>query len=296
MQEKEFVTEEKEEKPVSEPKKEGLFKKLKRKLVRAKNVVWELIDERSKEVRHAKAKRVAVVAVVVFLAFAFVAFYFTLGKTIATFVKDPDGFKQWIDGFGNWSIVVFLVLRIIQTVTKLIPGEALEIAAGCVFGVWEGLLWCLLGSVIGSLIILWLGKSYGMRMIGLFVDPEKIHSISFLQNADRFNVTFFFLYLIPGTPKDVFTWLICVTDENPFKFLLLTTIARIPSVLVSTWCGYEFVTGDYLFSIVIFGSSLLLAVCGWLLYRHFNGKHKQKSAARAAEATSEGETANNTEA
>lgn len=281
------------EESVPEEKKERGLKKLKRKLVHAKNVIWELIDERSKEVRHAKAKRVAVIAVVVFLLLAFVAFYFTLGRTIAKFVQNPDGFKHWIDNFGNWSIAVFLVLRIIQTVTKLIPGEPLEIAAGCVFGVWEGLAWCLVGSVLGSLVILWLGKSYGMRMIGLFIEPEKVHKIAFLQNTDRMNVTFFFLYLIPGTPKDIFTWLICLSDENPFKFLLLTTIARAPSILVSTWCGYEFVTGDYLFAILIFAASLALAIVGWLLYRYFNKKHKQRLAARAAETAT---TEENTEA
>jgi uncharacterized membrane protein YdjX (TVP38/TMEM64 family) len=182
----------------------------------------------------------------------------------------------------------------VQTVTKMIPGEPLEIAAGCVFGVWEGLAWCLVGSVLGSLIILWLGKSYGMRVIGLFIEPEKIQSIAFLQNTDRLNVTFFFLYLIPGTPKDIFTWLICLSDENPFKFLFLTTLARAPSILVSTWCGYKFVTGDYLFAILIFGASLLLAIGGWLLYRYFNKKHKQKLA--AAETATAAATTENTEA
>ena len=50
------------------------------------------------------------------------------------------------------------------------------------------------------------------------------------------NITFFLLYFIPGTPKDMFTWLVCLTDENVFMFLLITAVARIPSIVTSTWC------------------------------------------------------------
>ena len=151
-----------------------------------KNALVQALGERSAEVKHAKAKRIAVGVGLALIVLFFLVFYFTVGWKIAQFVKEPEEFKAWLKSFdeGNQvgSILIFIFLRIVQTVLKLIPGEALEIAAGCAFGTWEGLLWCSVGSLIGSLIIVLLGKKYGMRLVGLFVSPEKMQSIAFLRN------------------------------------------------------------------------------------------------------------------
>lgn len=258
-------------------KKEGFFRRLKDRAAHWKNALFSALGERSAEIKHAKVKRIVALVLLGVVLALFVTFYFTVGKAIARFVNDPESFREWINGFDEKSVVIFIALRVVQTVTKLIPGEALEIAAGCAFGVWWGLLWCLVGTLIGSVIIIWLGKKYGMKLIGLFISPERIHSIGFLQNKKRFNVTFFILYFIPGMPKDMFTWLVCLTDENPFKFLFLTTLARIPSALISVWCGHEFVKENYLLSVVIFVVTIVLGLGGSILYKLLSGKNKKTS-------------------
>lgn len=149
------------------------------------------MNERAGEIAHAKAKRIAAIVCLCAIAVFFIAFYFTVGKKIAFFIRDPEGFREWLDTFDKGSVVIFILLRVVQTVLKLIPGEALEIAAGCAFGTWGGLLWCLVGSVIGSLIIILLGKRYGMKIVGLFVSPKKMQSVSFLKDKKRLNFTFF---------------------------------------------------------------------------------------------------------
>ena len=244
-----------------------------------KNALVQALGERSAEVKHAKAKRIAVGVGLALIVLFFLVFYFTVGWKIAQFVKEPEEFKAWLKSFdeGNQvgSILIFIFLRIVQTVLKLIPGEALEIAAGCAFGTWEGLLWCSVGSLIGSLIIVLLGKKYGMRLVGLFVSPEKMQSIAFLRNKKRLNITFFLLYFIPGTPKDMFTWLVCLTDENIFMFLLITAVARIPSIVTSTWCGQELVNQNYWLSAGILGGTILLGIIGGLIYKFILNKRKK---------------------
>lgn len=244
-----------------------------------KNALVQALGERSAEVKHAKAKRIAVGVGLALIVLFFLVFYFTVGWKIAQFVKEPEEFKAWLKSFdeGNQvgSILIFIFLRIVQTVLKLIPGEALEIAAGCAFGTWEGLLWCSVGSLIGSLIIVLLGKKYGMRLVGLFVSPEKMQSIAFLRNKKRLNITFFLLYFIPGTPKDMFTWLVCLTDENVFMFLLITAVARIPSIVTSTWCGQELVNQNYWLSAGILGGTILLGIIGGLIYKFVLNRRKK---------------------
>lgn len=125
------------------------------------------------------------------------------------------------------------------------------------------------------MIIVLLGKKYGMRLVGLFVSPEKMQSIAFLRNKKRLNITFFLLYFIPGTPKDMFTWLVCLTDENVFMFLLITAVARIPSIVTSTWCGQELVNQNYWLSAGILGGTILLGIIGGLIYKFVLNRRKK---------------------
>ena len=239
--------------PVSEAKPEekprGFFGGIKERLTVWINALKSAVSERSAEVRHAKLKRILV----------FVA--------IGLFINDAEAFREWLEGFGKSAIVIFVCLRVVQIVLKLIPGEALEIAAGCMFGTWEGLLWCFVGSVIGSFIIILLGRRYGIKLVGLFVSPEKMQSLSFLKDKKRLNFAFFLLYFIPGTPKDVFTWLVSLTDENAVLFVLITNLARIPSIVTSTWCGAMLVERNYLLSAAILGVTILLGIIGGLVYK-----------------------------
>lgn len=256
-------------------KKDNFFVRIKKKWVEKKNLVFSAIDERSKSVSHAKAKRVLFFVFVLFLAVLFIAFYLTLGKMISSFIEDQSAFKQWLDGFGTASIFIFLALRIIQTVTKVIPGSALEIAAGFIFGIWWGFVWCMLGSFLGSIIILWIGKKYGVKIVGLFVDPQKLHVAK--ENRKKRDFAFFIMYMIPIAPKDVFTWVASVTDDKFGSFLLTTMLARIPSVLISTWCGATIMAGDYTLTLILVGALLFVTVGAIVFYKIKNRKNSKKA-------------------
>ena len=236
------------------------------------------VHERTKDVKHAKAKRIALFVSAGVFAILFLVFYLTLGKMIAEFIQDADAFKNWMDGFEpTAAILVFLALRILQTAFKLVPGGALEIAAGFIFGIWRGFWWSMLGSVLGSILILWLGRKYGLRMVGLFVDPEKMHSTPPDGHKKKYGVAFFLLYFLPWTPKDIFTWIASVTEDRPIFFMLISSLARIPSVFVSAWCGAAIVAERYLMAFVILGVLIVFGVLGGMIYKAI-AKNREKHA------------------
>ena len=53
------------------------------------------------------------------------------------------------------------------------------------------------------------------------------------------------LFLIPGTPKDLLVYLAGLLPINPVRFLLISTLARIPSVISSTLTGSTIITGNW---------------------------------------------------
>lgn len=168
---------------------------------------------------------------------AFLVLYFTVGKQLTSIISDKASMKEWISSFGIYDEVIFVLIRALQTVIKIIPAEPLEIGAGYIWGTYKGLALCMLGTEIGSGVILILTSVFGTKLLNMLFDTRQINEWSFISNVKRKYLFLIVLYLIPGTPKDFITYFVGITDTKILPFLIITGIARIPSIITSTWCG-----------------------------------------------------------
>lgn len=232
--------------------------------------------------REQKRKRViALVGLGLLIVFTAVVCWF-VGRPMIQFVSQPEDFRAWVDTHGVWGRLAFLGMMVFQIIIAVVPGEPLEIGAGYAFGVVEGTLLCLLGTLVGSVIIFLFVKKFGMRFVTLFVSEEKIHSLKFLQNTRRLNLIAFILFFIPGTPKDLLTYIVGLTPMRLPAWILITTIARIPSVITSTIGGNALGTQDYLFAVIVFLATAVISGLGVLAYRQITKYHAEKEARREA--------------
>lgn len=110
----------------------------------------------------------------------------------------------------------------------------------------------------------------------LFFRKEKIQSLKFLQKSAKRDFLVFFIYFIPGTPKDLLCYVVGLTDMKLSTMLLITTIARIPSVITSTIGGNALGVQDYLFAILAFAGTLIISGIGILIYKRICAVHQNK--------------------
>ena len=61
-------------------------------------------------------------------------------------------------------------------------------------------------------------------------------------------------------PKDVFTYIVPLTDMPYKKFITLTTIGRIPGVLASTYAASGLANGDIVGPVVVIAIVVVLAL------------------------------------
>ena len=153
-------------------------------------------------------------------------------------------------GIGGW--IAFLGIQVIQVVVAMIPGEPIEILAGILYGPLWGTLTCMLGIFMGSIIVYLLVRKLGMPIVSIFIDPEKFQNLRILQDERRFERIAFLLFFIPGTPKDLLTWAAGLIHIRPLRFFILSTIARLPSILTSTLAGTTLLSGDFSTTVLIF--------------------------------------------
>ena len=200
----------------------------------------------------------------------------TVGRQLLRLARQPEAFRAWIDGCGPWAPLCLIGLMCFQVVVAVLPGEPIEIGAGVAFGVWQGLGLCLIGAALGSTIIFLFTKKLGIKVVEVFVTLEKIRQLKFLQNNRRLHVLVFLLFWIPGVPKDVLTYFVGLTEMKLPAFLAISTVARIPSALMSTSGGAALGSGRYKMAVWIFVGSVALGLVGAVYYRQLVKKEQRK--------------------
>ena len=206
--------------------------------------------------------------------FVLVAWY--AGRPLVAFASEPERFQQWVDSQGLLAPVLFMGMVILQVVVAVIPGEPLEIAAGYAFGALEGTVLCVLGTLIGGVLVFLLVRRFGAQAVEVFFDLEKFRSFRFFQDRRRLTFWVFLVFFLPGTPKDVLCYFVGLTDMRLRTWILVSAVARIPSIITSTVGGSALGMGEYAFAAIAFLAALAISGLGLLAYRAICRFHERR--------------------
>ena len=201
---------------------------------------------------------------------------FRWGKPIVELVSDPVAFREWVDKRGIWGHAIMIVAVAVQILVAIIPGEPFEFAAGYAFGAWQGMLLCMLGSFLGGSLAMLLARRFGTRLLRALFPKYDIDNLEIFKNPRRLHAVTFLLFLIPGTPKDILVYALGLTPMSILRGMLLTTLARIPSILSSTLSGHVLGEEQYATAIIIYAVIGLFSLIALLLYRKHNKNTEKK--------------------
>lgn len=248
----------------------------------------EPAKELKKDKKLIKLKRIIAVASAIIALAVLIWLGVWLWNGIKSNISTPDDFKAYLNSFGIGKYFVALGIQFLQVVIAFIPGELVEVGIGAAFGWFGGTLLCLSGVALASALIFLLTKTVGIRLVELFVDRSKIDQLKFLNSEKKLKRTVFILYFIPGTPKDIITYFIGLTRIKLHEFLIVSIIARIPSIVSSTIGGDYLMRKDYLTAIIIFAATAAVSLVGILLYNRILNIKRSRSATASEDAPSDG--------
>lgn len=177
-------------------------------------------------------------------------------------LRNPKKIKSIILSYGDYSVLAFLALQIIQVVAFFIPGEFMQIAGGYIYGAFIGGLLTLLGITMGSAIVYGLARQYGKPLIRRIISDKKLNFFDKLLKLGSVNHIVLILYLIPGIPKDVLAYICGISDITFKNFMIYSTLGRIPGIFISTFFGARMYSGHKGILIVIAVAMSILFVIG----------------------------------
>lgn len=211
----------------------------------------------------------------IFILLSFLILFY-IGKPLLNIAKEPDKFRNWIEGYGIFSSLIYMSIVLLQVIIAIIPGEPLEIVGGYAFGALKGTILCLIAGVIGSLIVFMLVKRFGMKAVELFFSKEKLDKVKFLHNSKKRDMLFLIIFLIPGTPKDMLCYFAGLTDMKLGMWLFICFFGRLPSVITSTIGGNALGTKEYLYAGIAFGITIIISLLGLIIYNKICQKNQLK--------------------
>ena len=98
-------------------------------------------------------------------------------------------------------------------------------------------------------------RKLGRKFVYNFFSKEKIDKIensTLFKNSQKIEIIMFLLFLIPGTPKDLLVYIAALLPIKPLSFIIISTIARIPSIVSSTIAGDNLIAGNWKVSIIVY--------------------------------------------
>lgn len=173
-----------------------------------------------------------------------------------------EKFTDYVDSLGLWGYALMFGIQILQVVVAIIPGEPVELMAGALYGGLGGLALCLAGSTLASAAIFALMRAFGKSMLDRLFPRKKLEEFSFVKDSRKLEAVTLILFLLPGTPKDMLTYVAGTTPIPMARFLAISALARIPSVVSSTFIGDQVLSGNWYAALMITLATFLVGIAG----------------------------------
>lgn len=158
------------------------------------------------------------------------------------------------------SIFTYIMIQAMQIIISIIPGQAFQFAAGYLYTFIPALLFSLIGAILGTSVSFFIARILGKDFVHMLMDDEKIDYYITRLNSKRAYRIVFLLYLIPGLPKDILSYVAGISEMDFENFLIAATIGRTPAMACSLLIGDLFMHGHYYIMGVVIGLVIIIVL------------------------------------
>lgn len=160
--------------------------------------------------------------------------FFTSKSKLIDFIKSTHPYDE----------AIFIILQISQVVAAPVPGELTGFIGGYLYGPILGTIYSTIGLTIGSWIAFGLAHFFGMPLLERVVKPTVIEKFDHFMEHQGLLVSFF-LFLLPGFPKDYLCYIMGVSRMPAVVFLIVSAAGRLLGTIMLSITGSSARNGHY---------------------------------------------------
>jgi len=174
---------------------------------------------------------------------------FLLIATLTTLYKFHEGIFNSLSWFGSrdaittsmqhaglWGPVVLFILFVLQVFLAFIPGQALMVASGYLYGFWGGFLISWLSLVVGGEIAYVLARNYGRPFAEKWISPTVLERWN--TAAAGQGIGFFAISLVmPLVPNDAMCYVAGLGTISRIRFSMANLLGRGMACIITSAAG-----------------------------------------------------------
>jgi 1-acyl-sn-glycerol-3-phosphate acyltransferase len=203
-----------------------------------------------------------------FILFVFALFVFLLWREplsmMWSWISDRETVTSSMESIGILGPFALFILFVLQVFLAFIPGQALMVACGYLYGFWGGFLLSWLSLAAGGEAAFVLARRYGRSFADKWVSPDVLARWD--KAAEGQGVGFFTLSLVmPLIPNDAMCYVAGLGKISHRRFSTANLLGRGIACVVTSWIG-AFGTQAPAYVWVI-GIVILALIAGWVIYK-----------------------------
>ena len=211
-----------------------------------------------------KTKNIIIALVLI----AVIVFYRQPISSLLHIISDQEAVSAYLQSYGVWGPVMLFILMVAQVFVAVIPGHALMVTAGYVYGM-TGLFVIIVSTILGSQIAFFIARQYGRNLIYKLASPQIIERWDGMARNQGI-MFYFFAFVLPIFPSDLMCYVAGLGKISARRFLVANTLGRTVVAISITIIGMYGLNPPLAFWLIFVGGMLALFI-GWFVFKRRKG-------------------------
>lgn len=172
-------------------------------------------------------KRMNYIKIAVIIAIAVASFFVVRNISL-------EEIKTWVLGHGAWAAVIYIATFVVLPIF-FFPVPVIVLAGGTIFGLFKGTLYTMIGALINTPIMYFIGRFLLKDFVHNFVDnhmSEKLRNALKSTNQKVLALVLFIIRLSPIFSYNLVNYISGVTEIKFLPYILTTIAGVLPGVIV----------------------------------------------------------------
>jgi uncharacterized membrane protein YdjX (TVP38/TMEM64 family) len=225
---------------------------------------WKLIMEKKRN--SIFQILILVCSLVLILALIWIVFGETLSGLFHLLMRgDAQEIEHFLEQEGQWKgILSTIILAILQVVSIFLPGFAIQIAAGVIYGWWKAFLICYTGYVLGNFLVFVIARRLGTHAAAIISGQgkkrKKANLLTEKMKDTRPSLVVAVTTLLPVVPNGIIPYIASTSSIRRIRYMEAVMSTAWVQIFINCLAGNFLISGHYFFMAIAITFQIILMV------------------------------------
>lgn len=171
---------------------------------------------------------------------------------------DEAEITEYLREQGMWKgMAVIYVICLLQVASIVIPGMAIQISAGLIYGWWRAFLICYFGFVSGQSIVFYAARALHRKIDEYMESMKAVQKLTAMINSNNPSFTVALACMVPGVPNGSIPYVASRAHIRVSRFAAAVASTSWIQILCNCCAGHFLIRGQYFYTVI----SLAFQIC-----------------------------------